>query len=56
MTDPDAYMADRRAEENARHDRMMRLVSQLSDETRARIAARLDDAFHEITGTTEDAR
>jgi hypothetical protein len=35
----------------ADHARMMRLVDQLSPETRARIAQRLDDRFHEITGT-----
>lgn len=35
----------------ADHARMMRLVEQLSPETRARIAQRLDDRFHELTGT-----
>ncbi len=37
--------------ETADHERMMRLVEQLSPETRDRIAQRLDDSFHEITGT-----
>lgn len=32
------------------HDRLMWLVKQLSPETRARLAGRLDDRFHEITG------
>lgn len=38
----------------ADHARMMRLVEQLSPETRARIARRLDDRFHEITGAPRD--
>ncbi|MFE5332917.1 hypothetical protein ACFRCG_41695 [Embleya sp. NPDC056575] len=33
---------------------LLDLVSQLSPETRARIAQRLDDRFHEITGTPRD--
>ncbi|MFJ4847581.1 hypothetical protein [Streptomyces sp. NPDC088733] len=42
-------MNDRPA--TADHARMMRLVDQLSPETRVRLAQRLDDRFHEITGT-----
>lgn len=34
----------------ADHARMMELVNQLSPETRARIARRLDDRFHQETG------
>jgi hypothetical protein len=30
--------------------RLLELVAQLSPETRARMAQRLDDRFHEITG------
>jgi len=33
---------------------LLDLVNQLSPETRARIAQRLDDRFHEITGTPRD--
>jgi hypothetical protein len=33
----------------ADHARMMELVGQLSPETRARIAAGMDDRFHEVT-------
>jgi hypothetical protein len=36
-------------------DPLMQLVEQLSPETRARIARRLDDRFHELTGTPRHA-
>lgn len=48
MTDAAPALAD--------HDHMMSLVAQLSPETRARIAGRLDDRFHELTGTPRSPR
>lgn len=45
--------AVRRKTERQRHEDMMRLVGQLSPETRQRIAHRLDGPFHELTGTKE---
>ena len=34
--------------------RMLDLVAQLSPETRQRLAQRLDDRFHELTGTPRE--
>ncbi|MFI6986077.1 DUF4031 domain-containing protein [Embleya sp. NPDC050154] len=55
-------MADRRAALDAadpnrakdQGERLLDLVDQIGPETRARIAQRLDDRFHEITGTPRD--
>lgn len=52
--DTTAWLLAQYAAEHENHKHMMRLAEQLSPEARTRIARRLDDRFHEITGTPQE--